>query len=342
MIRNGFRPWGGLHSILKDFPNRPWSFVGCISMEDRCLAARETLLNTNAISQSLLFRIKDGHSRYTQEVESKTDINEAKFIATGVQVAEIKKLLLLGRHGDIQDEIQNFLLNATSKNLIIDISSLPKKFFFLLIRKALETNSQVFENILITYTEPESYSSKPLAENPEVWKPLPGFNGPRVEPPSMTLIIGLGYEPLGLPDLYSSGLFNNGKIRLLFPFPTSHSSVARNWEFARLLEPAPGNASTEIERIDSLNVPDVFDKISSLTLQGSEYSILAPFGPKPVSLAMCLFASSLSKSPIAPSVFYTQPTVYNPAYSSGVKSIDGNKVINAYCIRLHGDNLYSV
>jgi hypothetical protein len=246
---------------------------------------------------------------------------------------------LLGRHGVIANDIEHFLNNRPDDSLVIDISSLPKKVFFLLIRKALE-RPNTLRNILVTYTEPDSYCNSPLAENPEVWNPLPGFLPPRAEPAEKNLIIGLGYEPLGLPELYSSGIFSNANSRLLFPFPASPSSVSRNWDFVRLLEPVPGNTSQNITLIDALNVPDTFDKLVSITGEGSTYSILAPFGPKPMSLAMCLFASAYSQHPLHPSVFYTQPTIYNPNYSSGVKKKGGQPAITAYCIRLNGNNLY--
>lgn len=339
MIRNDFRPWGDLTWTLDHLKTQQWAFAGAASMEDRCCAAMEVLQKRGVVGESLIFRIKDEDSRFFDEVERKTDINEANFRHLGRVDTDFRYRNLLGRHGDVASDIVEFLSRKNNTNLIIDISSLPKKFFFLLIRKALE-QPKTLQNVLITYTEPESYCSSPLAENPERWNSLPGFLPPRIEPTEKILIIGLGYEPLGLPDLYSSGLFNNASIRLLFPFPAQPSSVARNWDFARLLEPVPGNTSKHIVRIDSHNVPDIFDKLVSITGEGNIYSTLAPFGPKPMSLAMCLFASAYSKKKLNPSVFYTQPTVYNPDYSTGIKMRNGRPCVNAYCVRINGENLY--
>lgn len=339
MIRSEFRPWGQLSWALDNLGPERWAFAGAVSMEDRCITAMEILNAKKKIDAALIFRIKDTESRYFEEVEKKTDNNEEKFKSIKESHSDYKCRYLLGRHGEVASDIDEFLKRDSVTDLIIDISSLPKKFFFLLVRKALEQSDRL-KNIIVTYTEPNGYCSEPLAENPQGWGPLPGFLPPRIEPSNKNLIIGLGYEPLGLPELYSSGLFSNANIRLLFPFPAQPSSVARNWDFARLLEPVPGNTSQSIIRIDSYNVPDMFDKLVAITENGDVYSILAPFGPKPMSLAMCLFASAYARRRSNPSVFYTQPTVYHPNYSTGVKLKNGHPSVNAYCIRLNGVNIY--
>lgn len=340
MIRTEFRPWGDINWILDNLQPERWSFAGAVSMEDRCISSIEILVKKKAIQSAIIFRIQDAESRYFAEVERKTDVNEIKFKKIRGAHHEYITRSLLGRHGNIALDIDNFFNNGDVTDLVIDISSLPKKIFFLLIRKSLEQSDKL-RNIVVTYTDPETYSSEPLAENPQGWSPLPGFLPPRMEPANKNLIIGLGYEPLGLPELYSSGLFSNANIRLLFPFPAQPNSVARNWDFARLLEPVPGNTSQNIIRIDSYNVPDMFDKLVSITENGDVYSILAPFGPKPMSLAMCLFASAYANKRSNPSVFYTQPTVYHPNYSTGVKMKNGSPSVNAYCIRLNGKNIYN-
>ena len=72
-------------------------------------------------------------------------------------------------------------MDALVKNLIFDISSMPKKLFFFVVKSAIQRRCQ-FDNILAVYSEPDSYSSEPLAENPQQWSTLPGFDGPRQLP----------------------------------------------------------------------------------------------------------------------------------------------------------------
>ena len=92
-----------------------------------------------------------------------------------------------------------------------------------------------FDNIIAVYSEPESYSSEPLAENPQQWSTLPGFDGPRRLPERQErrIVIAMGFEPLGLPDLVVQGEFTGVETHLLFPFPTPPDRIRKNWEFAR-------------------------------------------------------------------------------------------------------------
>jgi hypothetical protein len=76
-----------------------------------------------------------------------------------------------------------------------------------------------------------------------------------------------------------------------------------------------------------MSVPNVYDKISSL---GKDKKVIfAPYGPKTISLGMCLYASLNGSA-----VYYTQPTSYNPNYS------DGCGKSYAYLIKLDGALLY--
>jgi hypothetical protein len=52
---------------------------------------------------------------------------------------------------------------------------------------------------------------------------------------------------------------------------------------------------------------------------------------------MCLFASLAGHV-----VYYTQPTVYNPDYSMGIKTWDGTVAAYAYALRLNGANTYTL
>ena len=52
-------------------------------------------------------------------------------------------------------EIARETLGACHENLVIDISAMPKRFFFPMLTLAIESNR--FNNILVTYTTPERY-----------------------------------------------------------------------------------------------------------------------------------------------------------------------------------------
>jgi hypothetical protein len=126
------------------------------------------------------------------------------------------------------------------------------------------------------------------------------------------------------------------EFKLLFPFPPGPPNFQRNWKFVAQLEQTLPLRSEPI-RVEAYNVSDTFDHIVELTSRGTRPAVFAPYGPKPMSLAMCLFAI-LSGSP----VYYTQPQTYHPEYSIGVKEVGGFPLSYAYCIRLNGRDLYSL
>jgi hypothetical protein len=340
VIRNGkYRPWGSLQLLTRGFVGQNWGFVGCASMEERSPSTYLSLRDIGNIESSLVFRIEDEKSRFWDQVEQKTDVNENVFLNNGLMSTSVVRRNLTAPFGLYANDIDHFLQKFSGKNIIVDISSMPKRIFFFLIKRLLTSN---LENIVVTYAEPEKYSDQPLAENPQMWAPLPSFAGPRRPPNERSLIIALGYEPLGLPDLVLSGEFASARVALLFPFPSSPERVSKNWKFARDLFPNIENSSVEIKRVDGINVPEVFDTIGTLTDFGERFAILAPFGPKPISLAMALYASQVNIHHEHCSVSYTQPTVYNPDYSSGVKMVGGTPLINSYAVRIRGHNLYDL
>jgi hypothetical protein len=79
------------------------------------------------------------------------------------------------------------------------------------------------------------------------------------------------------------------------------------------------------------------DRIISLTRKGAETADLAPFGPKPMSLAMCIYAALTEAQ-----VFYTQPSSYRPDYSVGISQVGGEPEIYAYWIRMSGTTTYTL
>ena len=205
--------------------------------------------------------------------------------------------------------------------------------------KLLLSSKEVID-LVVTYTVPEEYApmEQDLAEDPEPWRHFPMFSPPYPEPSEKepkTFLLGLGFQPLGLPELLEHG-YHNIKVVLLFPFPPGPPNYQRTWEFVYQLENSLPSQK-EIRRVNALDPSDAFDHILKATDTGKEYVIIAPYGPKPISLAMCIFAV-IGSYP----VYYTQPRIYNPRYSTGVQEIRGIKQVYAYCLRLGGRDIYSI
>jgi hypothetical protein len=160
------------------------------------------------------------------------------------------------------------------------------------------------------------------------------FLPPDPDPASGLTIVGLGYETLGLTPIVKGK-----ECYLLFPYPSLPPGIRRNWDMVRELETLSDHAPI---RVPIYDVPSVFDVLQKLTNSGQKYAALAPYGPKTVSLAMCLFAIAYRDSAARPSAFYTQPQVYDPSYSIGVAMDNGIPRVRAYCIKLNGKVLYGV
>ncbi len=212
------------------------------------------------------------------------------------------------------------------QDIILDVSSMPKRFFFPILKTLF--NSGHIRNLVVTYAVPKSYTKNNLSENQTSWAHLPLFSGEGHE--AENLIIGVGFDPKGI--LHKLSLDGHGiPIKLLFPFPAPLASVRRAWEFVRNVEKGRirEGENLEVIRVEAKNPSDTFDSLCTLTNQGKRKIELAPFGPKAVSVAMCLFAT-LTES----EVFYTQPKKYAPDYSEGVSDIF------AYAIKLDGYSFY--
>jgi hypothetical protein len=124
-------------------------------------------------------------------------------------------------------------------------------------------------------------------------------------------------------------------IKLLFPFPVGPAEYQNSWRFVRNMQ-IPDSAKEPL-RISGSDISDVFDRIRSETANGQKTAMFAPYGPKPVSLAMCIYAYLTGST-----VSYSQPTVYNPNYSAGIKVKDGNPETYAYVLRIDGRDFFSV
>lgn len=335
MLRGDFRPWGPLRWLLSKLTATRWDLLGCLATEERALAAWTFLKSHGSIKHVKLLEVHDEHpqdsphTRFFDGTERKLREKRDAFLAGGGSVADLETCYLGDIYGRFVDATDEFLKFA-GKNVIIDISSLPKRVFFPAIRRVLQ--SREVRNIIVTYTIPAKYADDELVEDPQLWTYLPTFAPPDDEPDDKLLIVGLGYEPLGIRHA------SEGKgLHLLFPFPSLPPGIRRNWDFVYELR---GNPSPPIQRVHIYDVPETFDRIRTITKRGGQYAILAPYGPKPVSLAMCLYAVAAGEATKPPSVFYTQPRAYNPDYSSGVAEEDGHPCTMGYCLRIQGRDLY--
>ena len=332
MTRN-FRPWGLLTWLLPRLPSIEWSFLGGSSTEERSVAAWDALRSYVTIHHKQIISVVDPPSRYSALTKERCKLIKQQLRLRGVASHEIKDLDLFGRIDELVKLIELFKSSAT-ENVIFDISALPKRFFFPILRLLIE--SQQFRNVLVTYTVPQSYAAGTLSEDPEPWRHIPLFAPPYPEKDVRLLIVALGFEPLALPDLLEAD-YHGVSVKLLFPFPPGPPAFQRTWEFVRSIEDNLIQTAREPIRIDARDVSAAFDRIAAVTDNGKEHVAFGPYGPKTISLAICIYAI-LRQCP----VYYTQPRVYNPFYSSGVSILSGMPETYCYSLRLDGRNLFAV
>jgi hypothetical protein len=334
MIGGVVRPWGLLPWVLGRIKRRSWSFFGCLSTEDRCTAAWVRLRGFGVAARQTFVEVVDEPSVFSGLREDLVRKRRVQLSTLGVAEQDFRRLDLFAPHFRIIEQAMEFIA-AAGPNVVIDVSCFPKRFFFPIVKLLL--SARHIENLIVTYTSAESYFAGALAQDPQPLRPLPLF-GPQKFPedPFEIAFVGVGFVPLGIIELFQPAE-REITVRLFFPFPASASDYQRSWQFVRHLEKSIPEAARDPVRVATLDVPDVFDHICSETNHGTKRAIFAPFGPKPISLAMCLYA--LKSDSV---VSYTQPLRYHPLYSSGVRLVNGEEQIHAYCLRLNGNELYGV
>lgn len=330
-----YRPWGLLTWVLDRCEADDWGLLSCIGTEDRSLSAWKNLNSFGGLSSVSFVRIIDKPSKYTVKTQEKNKVREREFVALGGDAKAIRDYkLLTTTHDEIVSIAKDFL--ATSgPNVILDVTSMPKRFFFPILKILMNKRAE-FDNLIVTYSFPESYLDGKLAENCNDYAHLPLFNGEYGGQKPDMLIAGVGFEVYGLQAQVEQG--GSGiQVKLLLPFPAPSNAVQRNWELIRKLKKYSSADNFKEHRIDVKDVSDAFNCLLNLTQSNKKKAVLAPFGPKTMSVAMCIFATLTNSE-----VFYSQPTIYHPDYSTGVNLVDGIPEIYGYCLRLQGKDFYTV
>lgn len=221
----------------------------------------------------------------------------------------------------------------------LDISSLPKRFFFQAIKATLAAPN--VRDFLILYSQPQKYANGPLSGNPGGWETITGFGCEDPDNQSDAaahLIAGAGFAVDGL-HAHLAGRAGGVSVDVLIPFPAQQwHLVRRSWESARAIEEALdanqdkglSTVKPSFHQVGAMDTSSAFDKLLTLTRNAQTPATLAPLGPKPLSAAMCILASQSDRYPI----YYAQPKTYAVNYS------EGSETTYAYWIKHQGLNLY--
>jgi hypothetical protein len=329
------KPWGPLPWLLGRLParERPIYVLASLASEDRCTSVPAFALG-RGIQQVRLLDIQDPPSPHSPRIGAKKQGHFEDLSTRGLSTDSVTALPLLGPGQDIADYLSDFLRvagqQAAAIDLWLDISCLPKRFFFLLIKLALR--HRLVETLVVTYTEPAPgrYTEDHLAEDPDDVRCLPGF-GPLADEPD-AIVVALGFEPLGLPQLL--GEYRNPGRRIVFilPFPPGQPYSRRVWQSVVSVSAVEGGGNVRrLAGNDGFGTYAELRRLFDPALDRIRHAppALAPYGPKPMSVGMCLYAIETG-SP----VFYTQPRRYHPDYTIGVGRSWG------YCLKLEGQEVW--
>ena len=329
------RPWGPLSWILGHLPGRDWSLLATLAAEERCGAVVGMVGPLGGRTYFLRIHDPGPPSDHARALDYRWSMLPGAVTDT----ATLAPVQLFADLDTVASEVGSFL-GRSSPHVLLDISSMPKRWFFPAIR-FLMADDRV-QTLIAAYASPDRYGPQ-LAYDPRPIQVLPGFPGDG----TMTyeqVIIGIGFAVLGLSSLLEG--IEIGGLRLLFPFPPGPPSHGRNWMAMRDAE-APvspqGIQPPDRVHVNAFDCPQVFDAIRKWTGDGASRVALAPYGPKTMSLAMCLFslaADEAGKQPVP--AYYAQPTRYALPYSSGVRMSGDEPDVQAYCLKLNGRGLYTL
>jgi hypothetical protein len=94
---------------------------------------------------------------------------------------------------------ENLFDEVVSTSVVLDITSMPKRFFFIYLKKFL--SDAKIKDFVVTYSRPTSYTEGALCGNMDPWSALNGFvpNNPEDETEAAQhIVINVGFMPDGL------------------------------------------------------------------------------------------------------------------------------------------------
>lgn len=283
------------------------------------------------LSGEFFIQIRDEDSdKYRDRTAEALRRRRAEFAKAGGNLTAVPTLEIMAELFRILDLSQR--VEMAGPSVIFDITSFPKRFFFPILR-TLATSRNI-RDLILTYTSPRVYADDaPLYEEIEEFRVLPGFGGSNVGAEMWIVSVGFLVEKLRR----YVGDNPNTEMKLLIPFPAPLAVLKRTWESVANLEREHSDRRFTKHRVETLDMSAAFDRINSLVGNQGKAIAFAPFGPKPTSAAMCLYAIQQDSS-----VHYPQPTVYHPEYSKGIKDDDPEVAVSAYWIKHEGENLYEL
>jgi hypothetical protein len=340
-----FRPWGRPDWLRAKYGEDRWCHLGCHGFEKR--SVKSLLGYAGSTDKVVLIRIDDPLQGQLEEQGRREEAyseNRHFFDSqwTGL-LADYREPLKasLDRILEICAEAADY-----SGNVTLDITSFPKRWFFPMVRYLCE--DEKVRNLVVVYTKGSGHADS-LSENPETLRDLPSFVSVEDRDTHDFAFVGVGFHTHSLHQLFDDDQAIS--LQLLFPFPPGPPGIHRNWRFVQEVEMKVQKDENSLEgadaitylHLDAVDVSQVFDAMRIVTEGGAKTSVMAPYGPKPFSLAMCLFALACEqggKDDVP--VKYSQPQKYSIGYTEDAAYRSGRLDSWAYAIKQNGNGLYKI
>jgi hypothetical protein len=326
------RPWGPIRWLFEKVEHKKWHAILSLSFEERCLSLPLWLDRANhQITSACVLRIENPPSKLWSEAKPKIETHSTQLLALLAKSNLSIFHTELVSHPPAQFD-QELINNATQSAVILDITTMPKRFFLFALKRLL-SNTKV-KDLVVTYGRAKTYPELALCEDALPPSALPGFGRIETEQSTSRLIVGVGYVALSVEDLLEKA--KHQKLDYLFPFPPASPAFRRNWSLLSRLIPADFPRTTEIHRIHGMDAFEVFEKTLAW---GQNYSLdMLPLGPKPHSLGMAMAHLRLAGHA---ELIYAQPQAYRPDYSLGIQVDErGMPDLFAYYLKRDGKQLF--
>jgi hypothetical protein len=284
-------PWGPLDVIAAGFVSRhAFTILGCLSFEERSLRVPTIrCFAEEQLQSTLMVRViaaPDAFPDNAAELEQRTNLHQ-ETLARSVEFRQFD-VPLLADEDDILEVYAGLAALIHTETVVLDQTCFPKRFFCFFLKQLMRT--EAVRNIVVTYTNAGSggYTPGHLSHDSMTSDHLPGF-APLLSKANV-LAIGVGYEPLNLAEVVE--LYGRKqRPKLLFSFPANGVSTRRQWNTVRQI--VDGDASainlSDIEVVAAWDAELAYRKLLKWH-SDSQGLTLAPFGAKPHTLAMTLFA----------------------------------------------------
>lgn len=293
-------------------------FVLSGSFEDRCSRGIDILSTLGSrIQNSIIFNFKDvdpekrKNTNLMKVIEQISSISQKYYIYNSESISSpssgVKKFIKYITENEI---------DFTNKKILIDISVIPKPYYFLLIKvfKDLYDVNELF----IIYTEPKGYKKMSdgkyiLTEGLDIVKSIPGYSGSNIMNKN-ALIMLLGFEGNRSLEVYLA--VEPDITYAINGFP-SHNPIWHKISFEsniRFLKES--NSFQRLAFSPTIDPFATYDKIkelvSEIKTKSPEFNIvICPLGTKIQSLGVLLFAVKNRDV----KVIYPFPSIYRIDYS---------------------------